>query len=276
MNLGANKLAARRAGIAYDALKECRLCPRNCAVDRTAGEVGFCGLTDSVRCYREVLYNGEEADLNPSHHIYFAGCNLRCEFCTVAEWNEKPGEAEVTSIAKLKKIIDRRIGEGARTLNLLGGEPAVNVYGILKLLSRLRPETTVIWNSNMYYNEIVNELIAGLVDVYLADFKVGDSRCAEAILGAADYLDVTRRNIIKASSQGRVIVRHVILPGHAECCLKPILYWLAKELPAVEVSLRGDYFPPADAKASPDGYLGRDEFQNAVQFATQLRLNLVK
>lgn len=276
MDPAAHSQAGSRAEIARKAVRNCRLCPRNCGVDRTAGEVGFCGLTDSVRCYREVLYNGEEADLNPSHHIYFAGCNLRCEFCTVAEWNEQPGEADVASIAKLKKIIDRRIGQGARTLNLLGGEPAVNVYGILKLLSRLRPETTVIWNSNMYYNEIVNELIEGLIDVYLADLKVGNGRCAETILGAADYLDATRKNIIKASRRGRVIVRHVILPGHAECCLRPVLNWLAEELPAVEVSLRSDYFPPAGATASPDGYLSRNEFQNAIQFASQLRLNLVK
>lgn len=73
-----------------------------------------------------------------------------------------------------------------------------------------------------------------------------------------------------------MIVRHVILPGHAECCLRPVLNWLAEELPVVEVSLRGDYFPPAEAVAAPTGYLSEKEFQNALQLATQLRLNLVK
>ena len=128
----------------------------------------------------------------------------------------------------------------------------------------------------MYYNEVVDELMAGLVDVYLADFKVGDERCAESILGADDYLEVVKKNIIKAGTHGRVIVRHVILPGHTECCLKPILRWLAETLPAVEVSLRGNYFPPADARASPAGYLSGDEFQRAMRFAAQYRLNLVK
>jgi putative pyruvate formate lyase activating enzyme len=276
MNPTANKQAARRAEIAYEALRACRLCPRNCGIDRTAGQVGFCGLDDAVRCYREVLYNGEEADLNPSHHIYFAGCNLRCEFCTVAEWNESPGEAKKTNIDDLQKRIAERKQQGARTLNLLGGEPAVSIYGILELLSHLDCETTVVWNSNMFYNNIVDELIAGLVDVYLADLKVGNRRCAESILKAADYLEVTKRNIISARTHGRVIVRHVILPGHTECCLKPILHWLAEELPGVEVSLRGDYFPPAETKAAPAGYLGRKEFQNCVELATQLGLNLVK
>jgi putative pyruvate formate lyase activating enzyme len=128
----------------------------------------------------------------------------------------------------------------------------------------------------MYYNEVVDELIAGLVDIYLADLKVGNGHCAETILGAADYLEVTKRNIISAIAHGRVIVRHVILPGHTDCCLEPILSWLAKEAPAVEVSLRDTYFPPAEALASPPGYLSKDEFQNALKLAGQLRLNLVK
>jgi putative pyruvate formate lyase activating enzyme len=276
MERAAHKQVFSRIELARKALRDCRLCPRNCGVDRMASKTGFCGLTDSVRCYREVLYSGEEADLNPSHHIYFAGCNLRCEFCTVAEWNEQPDAADATDIENLKKLINRRIKQGAKTLNLLGGEPAVNIYGILKMLSRLGPETVVVWNSNMYYNDIVDELIAGLADVYLADLKVGNERCAGAILGAADYPDVAKGNIVKASRRSRVIVRHLILPGHRECCLKPVLKWLAEELPAVEVSLRGDYFPSADAAASPAGYLSRDEFQNAIRFAAQLQLNLVK
>jgi len=193
MNPTTNKQAARRAEIAYEALHNCRLCPRNCGVDRTAGKVGYCGLDDSLRCFRELLYNGEEDDLNPSHQVYFAGCNLRCEFCTVAEWNENPGATEETNIDDLQKRIAERKRQGAGTLNLLGGEPAVSIYGILVLLSRLDCETTVVWNSNMYYNDIIDELTAGLVDIYLSDLKVGNNQCAEAMLGAADYLEVTKQ-----------------------------------------------------------------------------------
>src|SRR4030042_2656081 len=112
----AHRKAGRRMEIAREALRECWLCPRNCGIDRTAGEKGYCRLDDAVRCYREVLYSGEEADLNPSHHIYFAGCNLRCEFCTVAEWNEQPEAADETDTGKLKKIIERRKKKEAKNL----------------------------------------------------------------------------------------------------------------------------------------------------------------
>jgi putative pyruvate formate lyase activating enzyme len=276
MNPTAHKQTARRAETAREALRDCRLCPRNCSVDRTAGVSGYCGLDDSLRCFRELLYDGEEDGLNPSYQVCFTGCNLRCEFCAVAEWNESPFAAAKTDIGELCNKITARMKQGARTLNLLGGEPAINIYGILKLLSRLECKTMVVWNSNMYYNEIVSELIEGLVDVYLADLKVGSERCARTILGSADYLEVTKKNIVRAAGHGRLIVRHVILPGHTECCLKPVLHWLAEELPGVEVSLRDNYFPPANARYSPMVYLSRKEFENAMQLAGKLRLNLVK
>ncbi len=276
MNPAAHKQAKERAKIAREAIRDCRICPRDCGVDRTAGQSGYCGLGDKLRSFREMLFSEEEEGLNPSFLLHFAGCNLRCEHCTVIEWNEQPAAADETDLDVLKGRIEERIRQGARTMSLLGGEPAVNIYGILELLSRLDCKTTVIWNSNMYYNDIINELIEGLADVYLADIKVGNNRCAEKILGAADYPEVVKKNILRASGRGRLLLRHVILPGHTECCLKPILHWIADEIPEAELSLRTNYVPPAGAKAAPTGYLSDKEFENAQQIATKLRLNLVK
>ena len=276
MDPAAHKETLGRALIAREALTNCRLCPRNCRVDRTAGQRGFCRLDDTVRYYREFLFDGEEEGLNPSHQICFSGCNLRCEFCAVTEWNEKPDESPIADIKKLKNKIEKRVKQGAKTLNILGGEPAVNIHFVLELLGQLKPEMKVVWNTNMYYNEIVSELITGLVDIYLPDLKVGNSRCAENLVGAADYFEVVTRNILRVKGQGRLIIRHVILPGHTDCCLKPILTWIAEQIPSAEVSLRGNYFPPAEARNAPKGYLSGEEFQNALQLAGKLRLNLVK
>jgi len=276
MNAAAYKQAGKRVEVAREALRNCRLCPRNCGVDRIAGATGYCGLDEKLRCFRELVYDGEEDGLNPSYHLCFTGCNLRCEFCTVAEWNEQPLAGIEADYEILKKTIEEKIEQGAENLNLLGGEPAVNIFGILELLSRLNSRTRVVWNSNMYYNDIVDELTAGLVDVYLADLKAGNVRCGETVLGAADYFEVATRNIIKAGEHGRVIVRHVILPGHTECCLKPVLYWLAEKSPNVEISLKGNYLPPANAKHSPAGYLGKNEYEIALRLAEKLNLNLIK
>lgn len=276
MNPVVHSQAGSRAEIAEKSLRCCRLCSRNCGVDRMAGVKGYCQLDAGVRCFREVLHWGEEKALNPSHQIYFAGCNLRCEFCTVAEWNEQPEAAEEMNIEQLVAIIAKRKKEGARTLNLLGGEPAVSVHGILKLLSRLDDSISVVWNSNMYYNSIVDELMAGLIDICLADLKCGNADCANRLLGSADYVEVAKSNILRAVRHCDVIVRYLVLPGHSDCCLEPILNWLSAEAPSVKLSLRGNYVPPVEAQAAPVRYLQPDELKRAEQLAVGKGLTLVQ
>lgn len=276
MNPVAHNEAAGRIESAREMLHCCSLCPRQCGVDRIAGQKGYCGLDGSTRCFREMLYGGEEQLLNPSHQVYFAGCNLKCAFCTVAEWNEEPQAAQVLDVDKLKERIAYRKSQGARTLNLLGGEPTVSLPGMIELLLHLEPSTQVVLNSNMYYDSRVHELMDGLIDIYLADLKCGNSSCAEMLLDAADYLDVARENIVKASHHTEVIVRHLILPGHRECCLEPTLKWLAEELPEVKVSLRGDYAPPAQPTTAPRGYLEQADMCEAIEIAQQKGLNLIK
>jgi putative pyruvate formate lyase activating enzyme len=276
MNYQAHKQALTRAKEAGEMLANCNLCPRQCGVDRTAGQKGYCGLDNTVRCYREVVHYGEESELVPSHQIYFTGCNLRCEYCAVAEWNQQPLAAKEMDFNEMVETIAQRQSQGAKTLNLLGGEPAVNLAGILELLGRLKPEIKVVWNSNMFYNNIVDELITGLIDIYLADIKCGNDHCAEKLLGASNYLEVVRKNILKTAGKADVIVRHVILPGHSKCCLKPILEWLTAEIPDVKLSLRDNYVPPVPAVLAPAEYLRQEEMQNAVRLAENMGLRLIK
>lgn len=276
MDYQAHREISERVKLAKEVLANCNLCPRQCGVDRTAGEKGYCGLDDTVRCFREMLYYGEESELVPSHQIHFAGCNLKCEFCVVAEWNEQPFMAKEIDFDDLAKTVTWRQNEGAKTLNFLGGEPAVNLYGILELLGRVGPKIRVVWNSNMYYNDIVDKLMAGLVDVYLADFKCGNNNCAEVLLGANNYIEVVKRNILKAAERADVIIRHVVIPGHSECCLKLIFECLATEIPDVKLSLRGNYVPPAQVTSAPTRYLEPEEMQSTVGLAKSMGLKLIK
>ena len=276
MNYAAHKEASERAERVKEALQCCKICPRHCGVDRTACEKGDCGLDDTVRCFREMLYCGEENELNPSHQIHFAGCNLRCEFCVVAEWNENPMAAEEIDFDDMARKITVRQHKGAKTLNFLGGEPAVNLHGILELLGRVKPEIKVVWNSNMYYNELVDRLTTGLIDVYLADFKCGNNECAKNLLGVSDYTEIVKDNILKAARHADVIIRHVIMPGHSRCCLQPIFEWLADKLPDVKLSLRDNYVPPVQVTSAPAGYLSQKEMQTAVGLAESMGLNLIK
>lgn len=257
-------------------LQSCRLCPRNCGVNRLAGQTGYCGVDDQLYCFREMLYCGEEKELCPSHQVYFAGCNMRCEYCSVAEWNQNPLEINGMNMAQIADKIHRRAELGAVTLNLLGGEPAVNAAGILELLWKAKPANRLVWNSNMYYNPIVDQAIRGLVDVVLADLKFGCRECAARIADAADYCEVVTDTIAQAAAWSDVIVRHRVLPDHFECCTRPGLEQIAKLGQRVKVSLWFDYIPPIPAKETPAGYVGAEQHQKTIQWAQRLQLRIIQ
>lgn len=265
---------AREAAASH--LRQCRLCPRDCRVDRSRGQTGYCGLDGQIRCFREMLHPAEEAELSPSHQVYFAGCNLRCGFCTVAEWNEQPLAVGPLDMDWLVGRIEHRRGQGARNVNLLGGEPTVSLPGILSLLTRVPLSTPVVLNSNMYYNSDIDELLRTFVGVCLADLKCGNSECAGALLDARDYVDVARRNILMASRHCDLIVRHLILPGHMDCCLRPTLRWLAGAIPHVKLSLRTNYVPPATAGSAPTDYPSSADILAATNEARGLGLRLIE
>jgi putative pyruvate formate lyase activating enzyme len=149
------------------------------------------------------------------------------------------------------------------------------MYGVLELLAQVAEDTVVVWNSNMYYGTKVAQLLAGLVDIWLADFKCGNDQCAGRLLGAEDYVGVVKTSIERASRRGQMIVRHVVMPGHIECCTKPIMEWLGR-LDGVKVSLKYDYVPPVEEGPSPMGYLGEKDARKAMEFARHAKVSLVK
>jgi putative pyruvate formate lyase activating enzyme len=173
-----------------------------------------------------------------------------------------------------ERILDR-LRDGAKTLNLLGGEPSASLCGILELIAPIRSKVRVVWNSNMYFSEDCGRLLEGVADVYLADFKCGSAKCAKEMLGAGDYLETVRRNLLFASRTADLIVRHLVLPGHSKCCRDPVLRWLKENLPAVKLSLRGEYMPPPEARKSPASYLREREFRAAEDRARELELRMV-
>jgi putative pyruvate formate lyase activating enzyme len=128
----------------------------------------------------------------------------------------------------------------------------------------------------MYYEKSAYELIDGLIDIYLADFKCGNDTCASALLGAVDYTEIVKENISAAAAKKQVIVRHLLVPGHFDCCTLPILRWLAGSAIQVSVSIKGDYIPPACMSASPAEYTMPKEFGAAMDAAKYFGLNIIQ
>ena len=88
----------------------------------------------------------------------------------------------------------------------------------------------LIWNSNFYMSKHVMNLLDGFVDLFLSDFKYGPGKCAEKLSKIPNYWNTVTRNHKIAKNSGNMIIRHLVLPGHVECCSKPVLKWISENL----------------------------------------------
>ncbi|HOQ18889.1 MAG TPA: radical SAM protein [Methanothermobacter thermautotrophicus] len=236
--------------IAERILGECSLCPWRCKVNRHR-EQGHCGVMEP-RVASEFLHYGEEAPLVPSHTIFFSGCTLRCVFCQNWDISQNPSAGRHIEVDELAALIEERRRMGAANVNFVGGDPTPALPYILRVLSRVSISVPVVWNSNMYMTRESLRLIMGAADLYLTDFKFGNSECAERLAGAGNYFEVVSRNHLMIAGED-MIIRHLVLPGHLECCTKPIISWVAENLGTDTVmNIMGQYRPLYRASAYPE------------------------
>jgi putative pyruvate formate lyase activating enzyme len=145
--------------------------------------------------------------------------------------------------ARLGAELSQAVQRGVKTISLLGGEPTVHAHTILELAAAAPQRLPLALNTNMYMTPAVLDLLDGVVDWYLADFKFGRDTCAERIADVPNYTAVVQRNLRLAAARANVIVRHVLLPGHLECCFRPIVDWLGRTLPGARFQLYPGYVP---------------------------------
>jgi putative pyruvate formate lyase activating enzyme len=135
------------------------------------------------------------------------------------------------------------LDEGARSVMILGGEPTVHLPEALEIVAELPEDARLVWKTNAHGSAQARALLDGLFDVWLADFKFGNDTCARRLAGVTDYLRVVRENLRWAAAHGDLIVRHLLMPGHVDCCWAPVAAWLGGELPDVKVNLRTGFWP---------------------------------
>jgi putative pyruvate formate lyase activating enzyme len=237
-------------------LRSCTLCERRCGVNRLAGERAPCGLKDETWCFKRHISYAEEGDLLPSYMVYLGACNLRCRFCVQGPGCFAPAEGCRVDAREAARDFARVVDRGARTINLLGGEPSLHLHTILEIAAASDRALPLVLNTNMYMSPEVIDLLEGVVTLYLADFKFGDNGCAKSLAGIERYVEVVRRNLLHASRTTPLIVRHLLMPGHFDCCLRPVVDWLASELPGTPLSLMTSYVPAWRA-ASDEGPMSR-------------------
>jgi len=160
---------------------------------------------------------------------------------------------------------------------LLGGEPTIHLPVALEIIAALPAEARAVWKTNAHASIESLDLLEGMVDVWLADYKFGNDNCAWMLAKARRYTEIVQHNLRWADHHSDLIVRHLLMPGHVECCWRPGAQWLASELPGVKVSLRSAFWPMATPSSHPElrRTVTSAENRRALELATDLRLNLV-
>ena len=234
-------------------LHSCHFCEHRCNADRTAGERGVCGVGKRSRVSSEFMHYGEEPELVPSYTIFFSGCTFKCQFCQNWDISQFPDDGVETSPKTLSSLISTHRRDGARNVNWVGGEPTPNLHNILAALNFCETNIPSVWNSNMYASLEAMELLFGTQDVYLTDLKYGNDDCALKYSKIPKYWRVVTRNHRLAFVDAELIIRHLVLPGHVECCTEPILKWIAENLgKEVRVNIMGQYRPCGRASEYPE------------------------
>lgn len=238
-------------------LHRCNFCEWKCNVDRANGKIGFCRLDKATYVSSYFHHHGEEAPLigvegmGGSGTIFFESCTSRCVFCQNWDISQPKTRAsmrgEVVSPVRLAQIVDDLAREGVGNINYVGGEPTPDLHTIVDSLRYMTRSAPLIWNSNMYCTMETMEILADLIDLWLPDFKFWDDNCARRLMliGAkAGYREVVKRNHLFATDHGSMIIRHLVMPNHLECCTQPILGFIADKMrDKVLVNVMAQYYP---------------------------------
>jgi putative pyruvate formate lyase activating enzyme len=230
----------------------CLLCEHRCGVDRASGERGKCKAGAEVRLFRHRVEYGEEPELVPSHLFYLSGCDLRCVFCIAGINAFDPSRGQLLHQELFDEAVLWGRRRGAKNIQWVGGEPTIHIPTILKLMADSPELPPVVWKSDFFGTPEAFDLLTGSVDVFVADFKFGHNICAKRLAGVDDYLSIIGRNLCLAARRADLIVRHLLLPGHFECCFRPIVSWMKEHLPNAKFSLRDGYLPKWQAAQHED------------------------
>ncbi|UCF98108.1 MAG: 4Fe-4S cluster-binding domain-containing protein [Spirochaetaceae bacterium] len=278
-----------RANGIQNLYKECRLCPRDCGVNRLQGERGYCGETARMRIAWAGLHLGEEPPLigeKGSGTIFFSGCTLKCGSCQNCQLSSQ-GMGREVSASDLESISLRLQERGAANINLVTASHFTP--SMVESVARARSQglqIPVVWNSSGYEQVATLSLLGGSVDIYLPDCKTLDSEMSRSLMGAPDYPEVAKRALLKIVAdkslvveheqlrQG-VVMRHLVLPGLLAQS-REVLHWFAANLKdRALLSLMFQYTPVAmgAARHGPHRTVSRREYQQVLAWLEELGID---
>ncbi len=268
-------------------LSDCTLCPRECHVNRNAGEIGYCGQTAKLTAARAALHFWEEPCLsgtNGSGTVFFSGCNLRCVYCQNHEIAQGQTGREISAL-RLSEIFLELQDKGAHNINLV--TPAHFVPQIITALNAAKKQglsIPVIYNTSAYEKAETLCMLEGLVDIYLPDLKYHDTALSSSYSHAPDYFETASAAIAEMVRQvgvpvfangedslmlRGVIVRHLLLPGCGKDSRRILRFLHETFKNDIYVSIMNQYTPLPRVSAIPslNRRVSGKEYERIVDYA---------
>ena len=250
----------------------CNLCPRECYVNREAGQTGYCRCPGTAMVAKTMLHKWEEPALageGGSGAIFFGGCTLGCKYCQNFAISGGPVGMPADSAA-LRRMMEDLIAQGAENIDLV--TPTQYLPTLLPALEPKLP-VPVVYNCGGYEKAEIIRALEGKVDVYLPDLKYADNLLAKVLSGAPDYFETATAAIKEMVRQTGpvvwdgekvvkgVIIRHLILPGCVDNSLK-VLDWIGDNFTPGEVlvSLMRQYTPVGNLPAPLNRKISSEEY----------------
>ena len=282
----------QRARQAIDSLASCEICPRACHENRLVDETGICkiGRYARVDCY--FPHTGEEDCLSGhrgSGTIFFSRCNLRCQFCQNFEISHMGNGAETTP-QELARMMLALQEAGCHNINFVTPDHVVpQILEALLLAVEAGLRLPLVYNSSAYISMRALQLLDGVVDIYMPDFKIWDSALALKYLAAKNYPQAARGAIkelyrqvgdLKLDENGLakrgVLVRHLVMPRNV-AGTREVMKFLVREVsPHTYINIMDQYSPAGKVSNEKFTEINRpvtkQEYTDAIGFARKAGL----
>lgn len=272
----------------YKLLADCTLCPRNCHVNRIAGEKGYCRESAGIMAARAALHMWEEPCISGekgSGAVFFSGCSLQCVYCQNHDIaGAKRGR--MVSGERLSEIFMELQEKGAANLNLVtAGHYVPQVVNALRLAREKGFCLPVIYNSSGYEKAGTLKLLEGYVDIYLPDFKYWEEEPARRYSNAPYYrgtAEAALAEMFRQTGECRfdedgyiqkgMIVRHLVLPGQVSDSKKIVRYLYETYGDQIYISIMNQYTPLEQVEDYPEIHrkITEAEYDEAVDYAVSI------
>ena len=279
-----------RARELNDALSCCRLCPRNCGVNRLREERGVCNTGSRAAVSSFSAHYGEEKPISGvygSGTIFFTSCNLLCNFCQNYDISHsgRGTELDDEELAGLMLELQER---GCHNINLVTPTHVVpQIMSALVIAVSRGLTIPLVYNTGAYDLVSTLKYLEGIIDIYMPDFKFWSQKLSVQTCNINDYRDVAVKAISEMYRQAGdlvcddrgiavrgLLLRHLVMPGHPGNT-KHILDWVSSQLSKdTYLNIMDQYYPAGKIAGNEklSRTLGRTEFRKALEYARELGL----